>query len=39
MSEKYRWNENYSKFIGILVKTIYKKKDKISNNTYFKVIL
>ena len=35
--EKYRWNENYSKFIKMFEKTL--KNDKISKNSYFKVIL
>ena len=46
ISKKYRWiffhkyrcNENYLKFIGMFEKTK-RKNDKISNNTYFKVIL
>ena len=33
---KYRWSENYSKFIGMFGKN--PKNDKISKNTYFKVI-
>ena len=38
--KKYRWSENYLKFIGMFEKTQKKKKeDKINKNTYFKVIL